>query len=138
MVKVICVIVLYNPKIENILKQLYILSKQVSNIMFVDNSSNSNQKIKKTAEQYSGHYITNYKNVGIAAAQNQGIQWALSKKCTHVLIMDQDSLLGANSITKLLATEQQLLNNNKLGAIGPVYEDVRKKINLMQKISMRK
>ena len=124
--KIACVIILYNPDINNLQKRIKAISQQVSEIVLVDNSTNINKAIKTNLPN-SCHYIVNKKNLGIAAAQNIGIKWALSEKCTHVLIMDQDSLLPENATSKLLEAEADLLNKNiTLAAVAPIYKDIRK------------
>lgn len=65
-------------------------------------------------------------NLGIAFAQNLGMREALLEGFDHVLLLDQDSLLPAYTVNKLLAAEARLLaDGTLLAAVGPVFLDAK-------------
>ena len=49
-------------------------------------------------------------NLGVAAAQNQGIEWAKQQGATHVLLLDQDSLPHPDMVARLSEWNDQLTN----------------------------
>lgn len=94
--------------------------------VIIDNCSTNLTEVKHLLSASSGNYhlIENSENIGLAAAQNVGIQMALSFNCDHVIFFDQDSVLDANSLLALLKVEQELLEHGfKVGIIGPVCFD---------------
>jgi len=64
-------------------------------------------------------------NVGLAVAQNAGIDWARAYGYSHVLLLDQDSEPGEGMVAALLAALQMLSIDNKVGAVGPRFHDQR-------------
>ena len=61
-------------------------------------------------------------NVGLAAAQNAGIEWARAQDCSHVLLLDQDSLPAPDMVIRLL---RALASAERIAAVGPCFEDAR-------------
>src|SRR6185369_4358395 len=63
-------------------------------------------------------------NLGVAAAQNRGIGRAQELGCTHVLLLDQDSIPSADMVARLLAAEASCAaKGNKVGVVGPRFID---------------
>lgn len=116
-----CVVVTFNPDIDEFLKFVAIISKQVKKLIIVDNNSENKKhlecKLKKEPEIF---FISNNENYGIAKAQNQGIDIATAENATHVIFFDQDSQISKNFIKILIDEEKKILENGiKLAAIGP-------------------
>lgn len=119
---VVCVIVAYYPNVNVLEKQVNLLSSQVSKIVIVDNSPEVIEMETQVASLVK--YIKNSTNLGIAAAHNIGIKWALDNGYSHVLLMDQDSLPADNMVAELLAGETYLISKGiKVGAVAPYYYD---------------
>lgn len=125
----ICAIVVtYHPEIAVLNQLLTRLNDQVSNIVIVDNSSNQSQNLKKIKSLDSAdyHYIALDRNMGIAYAQNIGIEWAITHSSDYVLLMDQDSIPERDMVSNLLlpftAPQNPILNTI---AVGPTYVDSR-------------
>ena len=92
------VVVLYNPSSKvrnNIDSYLDSLEK----LYVVDNSLEDNSKFY---EDKKIEYISNGKNVGIAAALNMGAKRAIQDKFEWLLTMDQDSAFDKNGIELML------------------------------------
>ncbi|KFC80955.1 glycosyltransferase family 2 protein [Buttiauxella agrestis] len=129
--KIVGIVVLYNPDAQALYALLNGAIKQLTNIILIDNSETEGTvDLTEVIKGYS-HMITYIHadgNVGIAAAQNIGIQSARKIQATHVLLLDQDSLLPKEMVSKLLDTELILLNDGvKIAAIGPAFFDVKTK-----------
>lgn len=110
------VVVLYNPDITQTSHALDILLPQVDKICIVDNSEHSIQHI---FQHNKIEYIPLYRNVGIAKAQNTGIEYIKKQYCDYILFSDQDSIANSDTVKKLVDTYNTLKNNNiKIGGIG--------------------
>ena len=70
--KIAAGIVLYNPDIDRLKKNLEAIAPQVEKVFLVDNHSDHIENIKKLLEQFPVcELIENEKNAGIATALNQ-------------------------------------------------------------------
>jgi len=125
-VKTATIIVTYNPSINALKKQINRLLEQVQLIIIIDNgSNNSTELIKELTGIESQNKITvfeNRENKGLGYAQNKGIEIAIKEKATHILLLDDDSLIEENFVSNLLSDYEALLKPGiKVGAIGPTY-----------------
>lgn len=118
------VIVTYNPNPWQLEQLLTYLLPQVDFTVIVDNGSENQRSVRATADRHEAKVFPLSENLGIAAAQNMGIQWAMGRGATHVLLSDQDSIPKRDMVKKLLAC---LENNNPetVAAVGPVPVDSR-------------
>ena len=90
--KCICaVIVTYQPNLPVFQQLIQRIRQQVSAIAVVDNTSWPGPEAVLTVIGESV-YIPMGGNKGVAGAFNAGIDWAKGRGCSHVLLMDQDSL----------------------------------------------
>lgn len=123
--RIIAVVVSFEPDIEMLKALVVALSKQVSEIVVVDNGSN----LSPTAISNSGelfHAINLDENRGIAFAQNRGIEEARKLGASHVLLFDQDSLPPSDFVATLLHVAEEIQDLNKpFAAIGPSFRDQR-------------
>lgn len=138
---VIGIVILYNPNIR-LLQHLHeSIINQCDGLIFVDNSQNlyvrkHNADWINNLRQTSCHYISMNDNLGIATAQNKGIEIAKSLNADFVLLLDQDSLLPKNMVSNLLSAYQNLMNQNKkIALIAPCFVD--EKTGKLAKISKR-
>lgn len=120
------IIVTYNPTINTLKKQIYRLLKQVQLIIIVDNGSNNSKELIIELSKYEHQdkiiIYPSKENMGLGYAQNRGIEIAIKNSVTHVLLLDDDSLIEENFISKLISEYNKLIENNiKVGAIGPTY-----------------
>ena len=120
---VAAIVVLYNPQVERLSELFASLNGQVKSIIAVNNSELITDDCK---ELLSGINNLIHRelggNRGIAAAQNQGIDLAETLKHTHVLLLDQDSVLAPGFVEQLLSSEMRLVKaGKKVAAVGPLY-----------------
>ena len=115
MYNVCVVVVFYNPTKEQILKYEYLANS--IRVVAVDNSKN--QSSVSNIE-----YIPLYTNKGIAAAQNEGIKYAIREGYEFVLLMDQDSNID-NAFVLDMMNEYNILKklHPEIGFLGPVFVD---------------
>ena len=81
-------------------------------VVIVDNGSDQkpqvlNQDIK---------IIYNEKNLGFSGGNNVGIKYALENNADYVLLLNDDTIVSQDFLSKLVEVAE---NNNKIGIIGP-------------------
>lgn len=115
--KVFCVIVCYNPDLRHLRETCDRLLSDGATVVLVDNSVPS---LVREAKAFSDCLlITNDSNLGIARAQNLGIQKAIAGGAATVVFFDQDSRIGQGFLSHLLAP----LPQGVPGIVAPVYHD---------------
>ncbi|WCM20552.1 glycosyltransferase family 2 protein [Paraburkholderia bryophila] len=71
-------------------------------------------------------YVANGRNLGIAAAINQGVHQLVSAGCANALIFDQDSEPSAQLIVGLPnLVDAAVASGRPVAVVGPAYEDIR-------------
>lgn len=120
--RVLAVAVTYNPNARLLAAVLGSVAPQVGGIVVVDNGSTNVAEISQIVTGVGAHLLANPQNLGIAAAQNQGIALAGEEGFSHVLLLDQDTILSPGVVADL---SQQLVDLEKehggVSAIGPAY-----------------
>ncbi|MED7787564.1 glycosyltransferase family 2 protein [Francisella sp. 19X1-34] len=102
--KILTIIVTYNPSISVLNKLITSLHNQTldnrksNNIIIIDNNSNNINGI----DSLDIETIKLNKNIGIASAQNIGLQKAINDNYNYVLLSDQDTSYPNDYITKLI------------------------------------
>ncbi|MGP1666064.1 MAG: glycosyltransferase family 2 protein, partial [Rhodanobacter sp.] len=76
-------------------------------------------------QQTGGELICQPRNIGLAAAQNVGIDWARARGFRYVLLLDQDSEPAADMVASLYAALMALSRNGPVAAVGPRFHDAR-------------
>jgi rhamnosyltransferase len=132
-IKVAAVVVTYQPDLDSLKCNLLALMGQVWKIILVDNGSSNQVQIDTSmaelAEQKdhltSIEFVLLEQNVGLGAAHNLGIEKLIadSTEYTHVLILDQDSMVADNMVSQLAGAWEQLDGQVKLAAVGGCYVD---------------
>jgi len=93
--------------IPGCLNSLYENLKHITHEVIIIDNGSSDETINIIANNYPDVIlIKNRRNKGVAAARNQGIQHS---KGNYILILDDDTIILPNSISKLLS----FLNQNK-------------------------
>ncbi len=126
--KVFAIIVLYNPCIPTFIRLMNSVKRQVSHIVLIDNSilNDIKDSISETLAQTDATftYLDLGDNFGIATAHNKGIELAIKRSATHVLLLDQDSALPNNMVDDLMTLYLELLSDgHKVSALGPSFLD---------------
>lgn len=123
--RVFAVIISFRPDLQRLLRQLEVLLPQVAGAALVDNGSP--REIVDLFGPVSGvgvHVCLLDDNMGIAHAQNVGIEIARQQRATHVLLMDQDSVPAPDMVARLLsATFRLTALGRRVAAVGPRYVD---------------
>lgn len=122
---VVAVLVTYQPNHVKLYELLTALTLQVKSIVIVHNGSQA------TVPQYLHNDISlNYfllvlgENLGLAAAQNFGIEKAKLLGAEYVLMLDQDSLPAPDMVSRLLEAITTLQEQGlRVAAVGPRYTD---------------
>lgn len=102
--KIIAGIVLYNPEQVRLCENIKGIANQVDRIIFVDNGSDNLEEIEKLLPR-NASLICNEKNLGIATALNEILQYALDHDYDWVLTLDQDSVAAGD----IVETYRQLI-----------------------------
>lgn len=111
------IVVLYKPDIEQVSIFLTSLFSQVSKIIIVDNSPNSNKS--ELLGVYT-QYIHLSNNQGIASAHNKGLMALMSLKASHAVIFDQDSFIEPDLVDSLYSEMKKIQSSGiPIAAIGP-------------------
>ncbi|MFH3827692.1 rhamnosyltransferase [Acinetobacter nosocomialis] len=122
--KVTAVVITYNPS-SNVFILINSLKVQGISSVIVDNGSKDfDFTIIKTNPDY--YLLELGCNLGIATAQNKGIEKAIELGAEHILFFDQDSSIPENYIENLCLDYKLLKDNNiDVGAVGPRFIDDR-------------
>jgi rhamnosyltransferase len=121
---VYAVVVSYNATPARLTQQFQQLAPQVNTIVWVDNGSSAPLAANHLSPQPGRlHHIQLPHNLGIGAAQNVGMHWAMQAGATHILLMDDDSLPAPDMVSQLM---HALATQPKAGAAGAAYHDPRR------------
>ena len=121
------VVVLYHPQAEMLRGLLHNTVDQVARLYVVDNTPpGPGGTVAPVEESARVQYLPLGHNAGLAAAQNVGLRRALADGFSHMLLLDQDSVLSPGTVAGLLEAEQELLAaGRKVAAVGAMYIDVK-------------
>ncbi len=87
------------------------------NIIVVDNGSNE-ENYKELTRSVSGvHFIRSDVNLGFARGNNLGIQYALENDADYILILNNDTIIDSQMVTKIV---EAMETDPKIGIAGPV------------------
>ena len=101
--KVCAGIILYNPDVERLTRNIEAVKSQVDLLVFVDNASANINELQRLFSGGSYVWITNDTNLGVAKALNQLIDFADKNDYKWILTLDQDSICADGFVQKLLA-----------------------------------
>lgn len=124
MKKIAAGIVLYNPDLERLDKNITSIISQVESLVLVDNNSiNINEVVNKYKSIDKITIIQNNKNMGVATALNQIIKLCENKNYDWVLTLDQDSISPSNLIKEYC----KYISLERLAIITPNIIDINSK-----------
>lgn len=118
------VIVTFRPESGRLLSALRALGPRVAAIVVVDNGGPDSQVGELLrAQPIPGCILLQQQtNDGLAAAQNAGIEHALSAGADYVLLLDDDSIPGEGMVDLLLrALRAAVARGERIAAVGPRY-----------------
>lgn len=111
------VIITYNPSIKRLEDNLEALMKQTKKILLIDNGSENFKEIKKLNSNLI--ILSNKKNLGIAKALNQALNFAYKNGYEWILTLDQDSIISESLIKSYLDFLFYNKENKKIGILAP-------------------
>lgn len=122
---VCAVVVTYYPDVDSLRRLLEAVSLQVTALVVVANESAADAAALAALTQAPAELLPLEQNLGLAAAQNVGIQWARERGYAHVLLLDQDSEPAAGMVRELMDALRRLSATERLAAVGPRFHDLR-------------
>ena len=101
--RVIAGIVTYNPDLERLIENLSAICCQVDDVIIVDNGSSNAENVKTAIGKYTNvQFLRNKKNLGVATALWQILNYATTNSFDWVLTLDQDSVSCDNIVEEYL------------------------------------
>jgi GT2 family glycosyltransferase len=99
------------------LRSLFNSSYQNFSVVVIDNASHDNSSETITTLFPQVKLIQNLKNLGFAAAQNQGINFALENGYEYIWILNNDTIIDPQALHLLVA---QMDSDSTVGSVSPV------------------
>jgi len=129
--KICSITVTYKPDFI-INKQIKLLLKFIDKIIIIDNGSVNKKMLQKISRYKKIFIVYNEENIGLAAALNMGIKYAIKRGFKWVLALDQDSLPDKNMINKMIKVYNELSYDRKkdIGGIFPYHIELQNKNKL--------
>lgn len=125
---VVAVVVTYRPDLEATSTLLGALAPQVDHVVLVDNGSDVTavDRLRSEIAAVGGELVRLGDNLGIARAQNIGVERARAVGATSVLLSDQDSVPEHDMVARLRdGLERARAAHGRVAAVGPVTVDER-------------
>lgn len=120
---IVAVVVTYQPDLEALREVLRAVTPQVGALVLVDNGSGADMTAWIAQQNLESVTVMRLgKNLGIAAAQNEGIRFARRREAEYVLLLDQDSIASPDMVARLSEAAVALPN---VASVGPSYVDTR-------------
>ncbi len=125
--EVCAVVVSYHPDPTTIGRLIDSVARQVGAVVLVDNASDGGWQpaVAATLHVVGGALLAQPTNVGLAAAQNVGIEWARAHGYRYILLLDQDSQPGGDMVAALVQALRTLSAAGQVAAVGPRFHDLR-------------
>jgi rhamnosyltransferase len=121
---VCAVVVTYYPDAD-VVQNLTILRSQVDRLVVVDNASPrpAVEELRALSISLSFQLIENSRNLGLAAALNQGV--TATANCAWVILFDQDSRITGRFMESMLACANSYSAEERVAIVVPRYIDMR-------------
>jgi rhamnosyltransferase len=114
------VIVTYFAQADAVQRLLRAVVPQAEHVVIIDNTPGTVAWTTPTDIEV----LANGSNLGLAAAQNQGIALLRQRGMTHVLLLDQDSVPAPDMVAQLVQALRRLAADGVLvAAVGPRWRD---------------
>ncbi len=112
MKKIVAIVVTYNRKalLKECIEALLAQRKEKCDVLIIDNNSTDGTKefIKDFIDNKRVFYFNTGKNIGGAGGFNYGMKKAYELKYDFMWLMDDDCIVEANSLAKLLKADDEL------------------------------
>ena len=126
--RICAVVVTFQPDPRLLRENLLACHSQVDCVVVIDNASDPEiqNHIKELAHEVGCEVLQLPENIGIAAAQNQGVTWARVNCCDAIVFFDQDSKPARGMVDGLKNAMRKLtVDNVQVAAVGPTLLDRR-------------
>ncbi len=117
--KILAVIVSYNPDLGSLDEAVKALVGQGVEVLVIDNGSANQAEL--VSYELNVKRVLNADNLGLGAAHNQGLKFAVEHEFEYLLILDQDSLPLEDMVASLLDAHRQKSTSHKVSAVGACY-----------------
>lgn len=115
------VVVTYNPD-DALPNRLKVVRDQVAAVLVVDNASTEGCALLRECASLPGiEFIWNETNRGVAAALNQGLEWARGKGYDWLITLDQDTVIVDSFTSALNAAIATHPDPGRIGLVGCNY-----------------
>ena len=114
------IIVLYNPDAIKLFNLCLTLSNSKIPTILINNSDQQKLQSSKFKKFFDLQIIELYDNLGIARAQNMGIDLAIENNAEAILFFDQDSQIESSILNDLISC----ISNPEVKVCAPVFIDV--------------
>ncbi|HRY52779.1 MAG TPA: glycosyltransferase family 2 protein [Candidatus Portnoybacteria bacterium] len=118
--KVFIIIINFNgwPDTKECLDSLARVDYDNFEVILIDNASKEKpQTAGFSSQKFKVRTILNQENLGFAGANNQGIKLALENKADYVLLLNNDTTVEPDFLTKLVAEAE---DDETAGIVGPL------------------
>lgn len=125
--RICALVVTFEPDAALLRRMLEAVTPQVDHLLLVDNASGHFPRDPfSTSVDTAATLLRLPSNVGLAAAQNQGMAWIIEHGFEFALLLDQDSVAEPGMVDALKAGLLELDQPaDRVAAVGPVYVDAR-------------
>jgi rhamnosyltransferase len=118
--RVSAVVVAFHPDPDDLIHLVSMIGPQVASIALICNSLIDTSLLKPCPDCLL-RVLQNRENVGLAAAQNQGIALCVEDSAEFLLFLDQDSRPPEKLVSRLLAADAMLTSAGEpVGGVGPL------------------
>lgn len=118
------IVTAYNPELRSFGKNLSSYVNQVAQVVICDNSDNASvqQQVRDEVLKFANAvYLPMGGNIGIAAAQNRGVDYAIAHGYEYFIEIDQDSSLPQGYVEKIAQSHARLVQDGeRVAGIGPI------------------
>jgi len=124
MTEVHAIIVTHNPD-PDLTVRVAALEAQVNQVLIVDNGSRPEDKasLDSLADHPKVKILYNVENLGLAAALNQGVRWALAEGAQWIATFDQDSTVTPGFMPALLRAYEACPQREQVAIVTPLLRD---------------
>lgn len=123
--RILAGIILFEPDIERLIKNIGAIYPQVDCILLINNGSpDSTTLLREKIHGIDLCIIDNKENFGIAVALNQLLQYAQTNNFDWLISLDQDSIAPSNMCQEY----RSLMNDENVGIICPRIHDINNRL----------
>jgi rhamnosyltransferase len=127
--EILSVIVCYHPDVEAVVALARgLLATGISDVLFIDNTESDEVStgLRRASAHLQVDVISRGMNLGVAQAHNLGIRAAQRRGHRAVLLLDQDTQFGEDTLRELLRAYQALrARGEPIAAVGAAFIDPR-------------